>query len=123
MDHRTRLLLIATTIDGPSALDLANARKSSFHSGFDVPSPKCFAQTWDRHSCQASKTGSAWQKKGHIQEILVVVVRVRKKMPGDGAEFSKRAPKHRLNQKSQSLNIWRQIFQKRGKQKNSSKRT
>ena len=52
---------------------------------FDVPSPKCFAQTWDRHSCQASKTGSALEKKkGNFQEILVVVVRVRKKMPGDG---------------------------------------
>ena len=38
-------------------------------------------------------------------------------MPGDGAEFSKRVPKHRRNQKPQSLNIWRQIFQKRGKQK------
>ena len=34
MDHRTRLVPIATTIDGTSALDLANARKSSFHSSF-----------------------------------------------------------------------------------------
>ena len=47
---------------------------------FDVPSPKWFAQTWDRHSCQASKTGSASEKKkGNFQEILLVVVRVRKK--------------------------------------------
>ena len=38
-------------------------------------------------------------------------------MPGDGAEFSKGAPNHRRNQKPQSVNIWRQIFQKRGKQK------
>ena len=38
-------------------------------------------------------------------------------MPGDGAEFSKRPPGHRRSQKPQSLNIWRQIFQKRGKQK------
>ena len=38
-------------------------------------------------------------------------------MPGDAAVFSKRAPKHRRNQKPQSLNIWRQIFQKRRKQK------
>ena len=34
MDHRTQLVPIAMAIDGPSALDLANARKSSFHSGF-----------------------------------------------------------------------------------------
>ena len=34
MDHRTRLVPIATTIGGPSALDLANAWKSSFHSSF-----------------------------------------------------------------------------------------
>ena len=49
---------------------------------FDVPPPKWFAQTWDRHSCQASKTGSALEKKkGNFQEIRVVVhaVRVRKK--------------------------------------------
>ena len=84
---------------------------------FDVPSPKCFAQTWDRHSCQANKTASALEKKkGNFQQIPVVV-RVRKKMAGDGAEFSKRAPEHRRNQKPQSLKIWRQIFQKRGKQK------
>ena len=38
-------------------------------------------------------------------------------MPGDGAEFSKRPPGHRRNQKPQSLKVWRQIFQKRGKQK------
>ena len=34
MDHRKRLVLNATTIDGPSALDLANARKSRFFSSF-----------------------------------------------------------------------------------------
>ena len=38
-------------------------------------------------------------------------------MPGDGAEFSKRPPRHLRNQKPQSLNVWCQIFQKRGKQK------
>ena len=38
-------------------------------------------------------------------------------MPSDGAEFSKRPPRHRRNQKPQGLNVWRQIFQKRGKQK------
>ena len=120
MDHRTRLVPIATTIDGPSALDLANARKSSFHSSFrhTTWSPKCFAQTGDRHSCQASNTGSALEKRKEIsKKILVVVVGVRKKMPGGGAEFSKRPPEHRRSQKPQSLNIWRQIFQKRGKQK------
>ena len=70
---------------------------------FDVPSPKCFAQTWDRHSCQASKTGSALEKKGNFQEILVVVVRVCKKMPGDGAEFSKRDPKTSSKPKAPEL--------------------
>ena len=33
---------------------------------FDVPCPKCFAQSWDRHSCQASKTGSALEKRKKI---------------------------------------------------------
>ena len=99
MDHRTRLVPIATTIDGPSALDLANARKSSFHSiVFDVPSPKCFAQTWDRHSCRASKTGSALEKRKEISRNTCGRSESSKKMPGDGAEFSKRAPKHRGNQ-------------------------
>ena len=90
---------------------------------FDVPSPKCFAQPGDRHSCQGSNTGSLENKKENFQKLLVVVVGVRKKMPGDGAEFSKRPPRHRRNQKPQSLKVWRQIFQKRGKQKNSSKRS
>ena len=40
-----------------------------------------------------------------------------KKMPGYGAEFSKRAPRPHRNQKPRSLNVWHQIFQKRGKQK------
>ena len=71
MDHRTRLVPIATTIDGPSALDLANARKSSFILHFilvfNVPSPKCFAQPGDRHSCQpASNTGSVLEKRKDI---------------------------------------------------------
>ena len=38
-------------------------------------------------------------------------------MPSDEAEFSKRPPSHRQKQKPQSFNVWRQIFQKRGKQK------
>ena len=88
---------------------------------FDVPSPKCFAQLGDRHSGQASSIGSVLEKERKFsKKILVVevhVVGVRKKMPGDGAEFSKRPPRHRRNQKPQSLNVWRQIFQKRGKQK------
>ena len=91
---------------------------------FNVPSPKCFAQTWDRHSCQASKTGSALEKKERkFSTNTCGRSKSSQKMPGDGAEFSKRVPKHRRNKKPQSLNIWRQIFQKRGKQKNSSKRT
>ena len=67
MNHRTRLVPIATMIDGPSALDLANARKSSFILVFNVPSPKSFAQPGDRHSCQpASNTGSALEKRMKI---------------------------------------------------------
>ena len=70
MDHRKRLILNATTIDGPSALDLANARKSRFHSSFalDEPRPKSFAQLGDHHSCQASNTGSALKKRKEISK-------------------------------------------------------
>ena len=76
MDHRTRLIPIATTIDGPSALDLVNVRKSSFHSSFRRTITKVLS-----HSCQASNTGSALEKRKEIFEklILVVVVRIRKK--------------------------------------------
>ena len=121
MDRRTRLVPIATTIHGPSALGLANARKSSFHSSLRCSITKCFAQLGDRTSGQASNIGSVLEKRKEIfKKILVVVVhvvRVRKKMPGDRAEFSKRPPRHGRNQKPQSLKVWRQIFQKRGKQK------
>ena len=78
---------------------------------------KCFVQPGDHHICQASNTGSALKKKGNFQKILEFVVGVRKKMPGDWAEFSKRAPRHRQNQKPKRSNVWRQILQKRGKQK------
>ena len=47
----------------------------------------------------------------------MVVVGVRKKMPSDGAQFSKRASRHRRNQKPHGLNVWRQVLQKRGEQK------
>ena len=63
MDHRTRLVPIATKIDGPSALNLPTPGSLVFILVYDVPSPKCFAQTGDRHSCQASNTGSALEKK------------------------------------------------------------
>ena len=77
---------------------------------FGVLSPKCFAQPGDRHSCQASNTGFALEKRKEIfKKILVVIVGVRKKMPSDGAEFSKRPPRHRRNQNLQSLNVWRQL--------------
>ena len=46
MDHRTRLVPIATTIDGPSALDLANARKSSFNSSFRRTITKVLCSDW-----------------------------------------------------------------------------
>ena len=46
VDHRKRLVLIATTIDGPSALDLANARKSSFHSSFRRTITKELCSAW-----------------------------------------------------------------------------
>ena len=79
MDHRKRLAPIATTIDDPSALDLANARKSVFILVFDVSSRKCFAQPGDHNSCQARDTGSAFLKiKEIFKKILVVVFRVRK---------------------------------------------
>ena len=62
MDHRKRLVPIATTINDPSALDLANARRSVFILVFDVSSQKCFAQPGDHHSCQARDTGSGFSK-------------------------------------------------------------
>ena len=46
MDHRKRLVLNATTIDGPSALDLANARKSRFHSSFGRTTTKELCSAW-----------------------------------------------------------------------------
>ena len=58
-----------------------------------------------------------WKKNTFFQKILVVVVGVRRKRPSDGAQVSKRAPRHRRNQMPQSSNVWRQILQKRGKQK------
>ena len=46
MDHRTRLVPIATTIDGTFALDLANTRKSSFHSSFRRTITKVLCSAW-----------------------------------------------------------------------------
>ena len=47
MDHRTRLVPIATTIDGPSALDLTNTGgRSSFHSGFWRTITKVLCSAW-----------------------------------------------------------------------------
>ena len=47
MDHRTRLGPIATTIDGPSALDLTNAGgRSSFHSSFWRTITKVLCSAW-----------------------------------------------------------------------------
>ena len=44
---------------------------------FDVPSPKCFAQLWDRHGGQVSNIGSVLEKrKEFFQKRLVVVVHV-----------------------------------------------
>ena len=54
--HRTRLVPIATTINGPSALDLANDRKSSFHSSFRRTITKVLCSAWGSPSCQASNT-------------------------------------------------------------------
>ena len=63
MDHRKRLVLNATTIDGPSSLDLANARKSRFHSSFRRTTTKELCSAGDHHRCQASNTGSALKKE------------------------------------------------------------
>ena len=89
MDHRTRLVPITTTIDGPCALDLANAGGEVFILVFDVPSPKCFAQPGDRHSCQGSNTGSSLEKRKKIQKLLMVVVGVRKKCPVTERSFQR----------------------------------
>ena len=57
-----------------------------------------------------------WKKEMKFSKNTRGRRRSSQKMPGDGAEFSKRPPRHRRNQKPQNLNVWRQIFQKRGKQ-------
>ena len=56
---------------------------------FEVPSPKCFAQPGDRHSCQSSNTGSAWKKRKKIFKKVVVVIGVPKKMPVTERSFQK----------------------------------
>ena len=68
MDYRKQMVSIATTINGSSALDLANARKRSFHSNFRHTITKCFAQPGDHHSCQASNTSSALKKEDNFQK-------------------------------------------------------
>ena len=93
MDRRTRLVPIATTIHGPSALGLANARKSNFHSSLRCSITKCFAQLGDRTSGQASNIGSVLEKRKEIfKKILVVVVHVvgvRKKSPVTERSFQR----------------------------------
>ena len=52
------------------------------------------------------------------KKMLVVVVEFAKTdKSGDGAKLSKRATRHRPNQKPQSFNFWRQILQRRGETK------
>ena len=93
MDHCKRLVPQTTTmIDGSLPrliLPTPGSLSEVFIQIFDVPSLKCFAQPGDHHSCQASNTASALKKKGNFRKILEVVVGVRKKMPGDWAEFQK----------------------------------
>ena len=90
---------------------------------FDVQLRKYFTQPGDRHSCQASDTGSALKKERKFSKNTLRRIQSSQKMPGDEAEFSKKAPRHRRNQQPQSSSVWRQILQKRGIQKNSSKWT
>ena len=117
MDHRTRLVPIARTIDGPSALVLANARKSSFILVFNVPSPKCFAQPGDHHSCQASNTGSALERRKKFSKNTRGRSRSSQKHARWRSGVFKKTSKTSSKPKPQSWNVWRQIFQKRGKQK------
>ena len=77
---------------------------------FNVPSPQCFAQHGDHHSCQASNTGSSLEERKEIFKKNQCRGRSSQKMPGDGAEFSIRPPSHRQNQKPQNLNVWRPII-------------
>ena len=121
MYDRTHSVPIPAMIDGPSALDLANARKSSFHSSFRRTITKVLCSAWGSIAIAVRQVTPAllWKKertfskntRGHSRSSQ------KKKLPGDGAEFSKRPQRHCRNQKPQSLNAWRQIFQKRGKQK------
>ena len=54
-----------------------------------------------------------------FKKILVVAVGVRKKTltPIDGAQFSKRAPRHRRSKKSQGSNVWRKFYKSAGNKK------
>ena len=86
MDHRKRLVPIATTIDDPSknsALDLANSRKSSFHS-------ECTLLSLEITIAVRQVTPALLcKKKGNFQKILVVVCKVRKKYPVTNRSFQK----------------------------------
>ena len=53
---RQRLMVLLRTIS-------PTPRSQVFIQVFEVPSPKCFAQPGDHHSCQSSNTGSALEKK------------------------------------------------------------
>ena len=90
-------------IDDPSALDLANVRKSSFLSSFNVPSRKCFAQPGDHHSCQARDTGSALKKERKFSKKARGYIQGSQKMPGDKAEFSKKSSKASSEPKAPEL--------------------
>ena len=84
---------------------------------FDVPSPKCFAQPGDHHSCQANNIASALEKRRKFSKKYSYSKSVFAKSPVKGRSFQKDLQDIVETKRPQSLNVWRQIFQNRRKQK------
>ena len=90
MNHRKRLVPIATMIDDPSTLDLANVRKSSFHSSFRRTITKVLCSAWRSPQLSGKWHRLCFEKiKEIFKKNLVVIFRVRKKCPETSGVFKK----------------------------------
>ena len=112
--HSRRRSMVLLRLISPTPGD-----RSNFHSSFWRTITKVLCWSWGIAIAVREVTLALWKKKERkFSKITSGRSRSsQKKMPGDGADVSKRPPRHRRNQNPQSLNVWRQIFQKRGKQK------
>ena len=90
MDHRKRLVPIAATIDGPSALYLANAQKWSFHSNFRRTVTKILCSALGSPSLFGKKHRLCFVKERQLSKTTQGRSRSsQKKMPGDRGKFQK----------------------------------